>query len=349
MHQLVIRRAQNRIAGGGAEARYVDQRLRMLDAKADGKGLGLHIHTAINEHLKRVARTVADGEHHMIGGDTLAVFQHHTAHLSHAVLTGFDLQIGNAVLKAVFPTQSSDGRAHILHHLHKAERADMRMRLGEDFRRRFGLYEFGEHLASQMARVFDLAVELAVGERTRSAFAKLYVGLGVENGFAPQSPGVLRPLPHDFAALQNDGPEPHLREQQRREQPARPRADDDGAQSQMLRRAGGQPVVDVGRGFDVFVPGKAREHGGFVFYLHIQRINQQDVGFFACVMGAAEDGAGEQLLRRDAQFGQHRPGNGFRGMIQRQFDFGQSEHKCVCVLVNGGARGSVFKPGKLRI
>ena len=67
MHQLVIGRAQQRVAGIGAEAAAVDQRLRMLDAKADGKRLGFDVDAALVQHLEGVARAVADGQHHMVG------------------------------------------------------------------------------------------------------------------------------------------------------------------------------------------------------------------------------------------------------------------------------------------
>ncbi|MNR60959.1 hypothetical protein D3C85_1825670 [compost metagenome] len=50
----------------------------------------------------------------------------------------------------------------------------------EDFGAGSGFDEFLEHLAAVVLRVADLAVELAVREGSRSAFAELGVGLGVE-------------------------------------------------------------------------------------------------------------------------------------------------------------------------
>ena len=49
-----------------APARFVDDALRVLDAKADGEGLGLNVHTACMQHFKGVARTVTEGQHNML-------------------------------------------------------------------------------------------------------------------------------------------------------------------------------------------------------------------------------------------------------------------------------------------
>ena len=81
MHQPVFRRAQFLVAG--AEAGLVDQALRMLDAKADGKGLGLDRHAAVMQHLEHIAGAVAHRQHDMIGGDLLAAFQLHAAESGH--------------------------------------------------------------------------------------------------------------------------------------------------------------------------------------------------------------------------------------------------------------------------
>ena len=174
----------------------------MLDAKADGERLGLDGDAAVVQHLEHVAGAVAHRQHDMVGCDLLAAFQHHAAHLAVAI----EQQVGHLALKAIFAAQAFDGLAQALHHRHQPEGADMRMGLGEDFFRRAGLHEFGQHLAAQMARVLDLAVELAVGERAGAAFAELHVRFRIEHRSPPQAPGVLGALAHHLAALQDDGP-----------------------------------------------------------------------------------------------------------------------------------------------
>ncbi len=64
----------------------------------------------------------------------------------------------------------------------------MRMRFGENVFRRAGLHELGQHLATQMPRILDLAVEFAVAERARAAFAELHVRFRIEHRLAPQAP-----------------------------------------------------------------------------------------------------------------------------------------------------------------
>ena len=88
--------------------------------------------------------------------------------------------------------------------------------------------ELGQDLAAEMAGVLDPAVELAVGEGAGAALAELDVGLGVEHAPAPQPPGVLGAFAHHLAAVEDDRPEAHLREDQADEQAAGAGADDDG-------------------------------------------------------------------------------------------------------------------------
>ena len=121
------------------------------------------------------------------------------------MLAVFDQKIGDLALEAIFAAQPFDGGAQAFHHGHQPEGADMGMRLGEDFLRRAGLDEFGQHLAAQMARVLDLAVELAVGKSAGAAFAELDIGFRRQHAIAPQGPGVLGALAHRLAALQDDG------------------------------------------------------------------------------------------------------------------------------------------------
>ena len=47
------------------------------------------------------------------------------------------------------------------------------------------LHEFVQHFAAQMARILDLAVELAVGECARATFAELHIGFRVKHILAP--------------------------------------------------------------------------------------------------------------------------------------------------------------------
>ena len=58
----------------------------------------------------------------------------------------------------------------------------------QDFLRRAGLDELGQHLAAVVVRVLDLAVELAVGKGAGTAFAELHVRFGIEHASCARSP-----------------------------------------------------------------------------------------------------------------------------------------------------------------
>ncbi len=328
VHQLIIRRAKDGMARTRPKTRHIDDRLRMLDTEADGEGLGLHIHAAVMQHLERIARAMADSQHHMVGRDALATFQHYAVHLPHAVAR-FDIEIRHPALPAIFATQRFDGGAHILHHLDQAEGADMRVCLGEDIRRRLGRHKFRQHLAAEKARIFDLAVELAVGEGAGATLAILHVRLGIELRFAPEAPGVFRALAHHLAAFEDDGAKPHLRQYQCSEQPARPGADHYRPMFQHRRRLRHELVGHVRRRLDVIVLGKALQDGGLVPHLHIQRIDQLDGRFLPRIVAALEHRTRKQIRRRNTQPRNSRPGNGGGRMVERQLDFGEAQHVSV--------------------
>ena len=202
----------------------------------------------------------------------------------------------------------------------------MRMRLGQDFGRRARLDEFGQHLAVEVARILDPAVELAVGKGARAALAKLDVRFGVEHAAPPQIPRILGALAHHLAAIEDDRAEPHLREDQSDEQTARPRADDDGALDP-LRRLGDQFIAGVRCLLDIAVLAKAREHRALVLHIDVDRIDELDVGLVARIMRAPRDDMADQLARGDAQPFADRRGQFLRCMVQRQREFGQAKHR----------------------
>ena len=130
MHELVVGGAQPRMAGSSAVAAAVDERLRMLDAQADGERLRLDRNAALLEHLKRIAGAVADRQHDMIGRDVLAVGEHHARRPAAAVRPHVDLEVVDFALEAIFAAERLDGLADVFHHRHQPEGADVR--LGDD-------------------------------------------------------------------------------------------------------------------------------------------------------------------------------------------------------------------------
>ena len=316
VRKRIGRRAQVRVAGAGAEHGLVDPRLRMLDAKADRERLGLDMDAALVEGLEGVARRVADGEDHVIGLQRLASVQ---AHAPKDALVEIDVR--DPVLEAVFAAQLFDLLAHGLDHGHQAEGADVRVGLGQDFLRRPGCDEFGQHLAGQETRILDLAVELAVGEGARAALAELHVGFRVQLAAPPQAPGVLGPLPNHLAAVEDDRLEPHLGQDQPGEQAARPGPDHDRPKALGAGGDGDRAIGDVRRRRHVHVVCKAGQHRRFIPHLDVEDVDFQNRGFPAGVVRPLPYRPGDKIVRRHAQPGGDRGGQGLRRVVEGQFEF----------------------------
>src|SRR6185312_15311815 len=183
------------------------------------------------EHAEGVAGAVPQSEHYVAAVQGLSARKHHTFYPS-----PFDDQVGNPALEAYFATQRDDLFAHLRYAARQAKRADVRLADLKNFRRCTGAHELPHHLAAVEFRVFYLAVELAIGEHARAALAKLDVGFRCQRVFPPERPGVACPASYITAAFQYDGPEAHLREQERREESAGAEPDD---QRPLLELRGG--------------------------------------------------------------------------------------------------------------
>ena len=272
------------------------------------------------------------------------------AHLLHAV-AGFQMQVRDLLPEADLAAQRDDARAQVLHHAYQLEGADVRMRLHQDFGRRACGNKFFHDLAPQMARVFDLAPQLAVREGSRSALTELHIAVRMQIALAPQIPGVLRALAHRRTALQYQGPEPHLCEQQRGKHAAGAETHDHRAH----RQCGGclrHPLIrHVRRGADVRVRLQTRQNRRFYVCLkrHVDNENCQYI-CFARIKAAFENPqfgdvvwCHAQSLRRQRTQGldglgqRQAVGVGFAGRVgraacghrqrcEREFEFSQADH-----------------------
>ena len=191
----------------------------MLDAKADREGFRFEEDPATFEHAQRVARAVSRARARR--GDCASVSPFSST--APSIRPSSISEIRDFALETDFAAERDDLRAHLLDDAREPERADVRLAHVQDFLRRARAHELVHHLAAVELRILDLAVELAVGEQARPTLAELHVGFRRQDILAPQRPGVLRAATHVAAALEHDGLEAHLREQQRGEQPAGPK------------------------------------------------------------------------------------------------------------------------------
>ena len=265
----------------------------------------------------------------MVGAQLLAVFECYTAHVACTRAVGLHQQIIDALAESDFAAERFNRRAHLFHHPHEAERADVRFADVGDFVGGASPDEFVDHLAPVVLRVADLAPQLAVGKRARPAFAELHVGLGVEHLFAPQAPRVFRAFAYGLAALEDDRAEAHLGEHETGEQAARTHADHDRAQREVLRCARHKRVARVRRAHDLAAVAGARELRGLVVQLqppkdvgfarrvHVDRVDQHDRAAAARVVAALGDGEPGQFVGCDAQPRQDRLAQRRLGVLQR--------------------------------
>ena len=322
MDQLVVGGAQFRVAGVLAQAGLVDHALGVFDAEADGEGLGLDVHALAVQHAEGVARAVTQGEHHMAAMQGLATGEHHAFEL--AVV---DHQVGHLALEADFAAEGDDLFAHGGDHAGQAEGADVRLADVEDLFRRAGADEFVHHLAGVELRILDLAVELAVGKQPRTAFTELHVGFGAQHLLAPQRPGVLGAAAHVLAALEHDGLEAHLGQQQGGEQAAGTETHHQRALGQVGRRLADRVVAGVRRRTHVQVIGEARQHRRLVAHFQVDDVDEQDDAvLLARIVAALEHGEIEEVGVAQLQAFQDGLAQLGGGVVKRQRQFVDANH-----------------------
>ena len=223
--------------------------------------------------------------------------QHHAFEL--AIV---DHEIGHFALEAHFAAEGDDFLAHGRDHTGEPEGADVRLAHIHDLGRCAGTNELVHNLARVELGVLYLAVELAVGEQPGAALAELHVGFRRQDLLAPQRPGVLGTAAHILAALEHDGFEAHLCEQQRGEQSAGAEAHHQRALAQIGWRLAHRVVIGVWRWTHVVVIGKARQDGRLVAGLQIDDVDEQnDAVLLARIVAALEYGEIQQIGVADVQ------------------------------------------------
>ncbi len=302
----------------------------MLDAEADRERLRFHEDAAFIKHCERVTRAVARREHDVIGVQRLALGMRGIRHRDTADRTGFDHHVDDTLLEANFAAERLDLRAHFLDHADETEGADVRLGDIQDFLWRPGLHELRQHLARQVARIADLAPQLAVGKGSRTAFAELHIRLRIQHPLAPQPPGVLGAFAHALATLEHDRPQAHLRQHQRGEDAARTEADDDRprppAGIEVRRRMSDETIGRVRRRLHVRVTLARGQHGGFVAHVAVHRVSEHHSALATGIHRPPEHAERTQIGVGHAQpRNNSRPQCGL-GMVKREPEFGEANH-----------------------
>src|SRR3989344_385420 len=281
MYQLVIGRAQNRIARMFSQAGDVDHVLRVFDAKPDGERFGFDVHAAVVQHFKGVARAVADGEDDVVGGDEFAIGERYTT--QRFVIKD---DVGNVSVEANLAAEFEDFLAKISHDLDQPQRADVLLADVNDFFQRARVHEVFQYLTDMMPAILDAGMELAVGERTRADLAELHVGFRIEVALAPEAPHVLRAVAHALAAFQNQRPEAHARQRQPGEQATGTGADDDGPRFDICRRLNRVMIGLVRRFPDVLAVFEALKQRRFIPDRGVEGVDEHDFAGLARVVAA---------------------------------------------------------------
>src|SRR6185369_3789894 len=295
----------------------------MLDAKADRKRLGLDVHAARAEHFECIARAVADCEYDMVCGNELAVRQRHAANMP--VL---DVYIGHLALEPDLAAERMNRVAHVFHHTHQPERADVGFAHVQDFCGCASLDELCQHLAAEKARILDLAVELAIGKGPGAAFAELNIRFGIQRGLAPQTDRVFGALAYRLPALEYQRTKSHLREYETREQAARAGPDHHRPRHQFRRYFSYCPIIHGGRVRDMPLVLQAVLHRCLIGDFDVNGVYEYDRGAPARIDAAAENGVIHQFVRVDAKASDDALTERILGVLERQLDFGESEHGC---------------------
>ncbi len=322
IHQLVVGGAEFRVAGVLAQPGLVDHALRVFDAETDGKRLGLDEHALAMQHAHGIAGAVPQRQHHMATLDRLAAGQHYAFEL--AIV---DHEIGHFALEAHFAAEGDNLLAHGRDHTGEPEGADVRLAHIHDLGRCAGTNELVHNLARVELGVLDLAVELAVGEQPGAALAELHVGFRRQDLLAPQRPGVLGTAAHILAALEHDGLEAHLCEQQRGEQSAGAEAHHQRSLAQIGWRLAYRVVIGVWRWTHVVVIGKTRQDRRLVAGLQIDDVDEQnDAVLLARIVAALEYGEIQQIGVADVQAFDDGLAQLIGGMIEGQGQLVDANH-----------------------
>ena len=164
LRQLIVRRGQRR--ADHAVLGSVDIPLLVFNPNAHGEGLGLHGDAGLLQHGEGIPGAVADGQHHMAGGDYLPLCRPHPGNRA-----PFQHQPGDLSAEAHLAPQRENPLPKILHHFQQHIRTHMGLGVVENLLPGTGLHKLLQNPAD--SGVVHPGVQLAVGEGAGSPLAEL--------------------------------------------------------------------------------------------------------------------------------------------------------------------------------
>ena len=199
----------------------VDERLRVLHAEADREGLGDHGQAIVGQLQVEVASRVAKREDHMGSVDAFAVVENDAGHATILLREPFD-----PCLEADLATAGDESCAERLEQRDKFVGAEV----GTAFDKDIGVGTEGDEGLEHTAReVAPLArVELSVAPGACAAFSEAEVGFGVDDAVAHEARDIFGARLDRLSAVEQDGPEASLGEDERGEDATGTGANDDG-------------------------------------------------------------------------------------------------------------------------
>ncbi len=322
VYQFVVGCPQLWVSRVPSQSGAVDQRLRVLDSKADRERLRLDEYTPPVQHAEGVAGAVPERQHHMPAVQRFAVVQDDACDPSVV-----EEQVDHLVFEPDFPAQRDDLFADRRHHPREPERSDVGLADVQNLFGRAGANELLHDFAAVEPRVLDLAVQLAVGKQPGAALPELHVRFRGQRVLAPQPPRVLGSPSHLPPALEDDGPESHLGEEQRGKDAAGAEPDDQRPFAEVLRHVRHGVVTRVGRRTNVGIPGQPPQDFRLVAGVQVDDVDEQDSPALpARIVAALEDAEIQEIGGLDLQLAHDGGAQCFAFRFDRQRQFGDADH-----------------------
>ena len=195
----------------------------MFYPKAHGHIFLFHKNAGGKQRFNGVAAAVPDGKNHVrnLRGFRISArfFEPHGNDL--AVFGRYALKLR---AEKHLSAKAFHFRSQVFHNLRQAVAPDVRLGLDKDFLRRAESHQIFKNLALSFAA--DARVQLSVRERSRSAFAELNVGFGVQNFFDIKALNFFLSVVNGQASFHDDRLKPRAGQLKRSEHARRPEPHD---------------------------------------------------------------------------------------------------------------------------